>query len=196
MWEDYYREIEGRSPRQLFLDALELADGPGVAVDLGCGDGTETLALLAGGWTVVAVDSAPEGIARLRASVPASATGRLTTLIAPFHEAELPQADLVYAGLSLPFCHPSDFGEAWRRSAGAVRLGGVFAAHFFGTRDTWAGTPDMTFHTRDEVEALFHGLEIERLDEQEVDGQAFSGPKHWHVFHVIARRKEQARWES
>lgn len=175
MWEDYYREIEGRSPRQLFLDALELADGPGVAVDLGCGDGTETLALLAGGWTVVAVDSAPEGIARLRASVPASAAGRLTTL---------------------PFCHPSDFGEAWRRSAGAVRLGGVFAAHFFGPRDTWAGTSEMTFHTRDEVEALFHGLEIERLDEQEVDGQAFSGPKHWHVFHVIARRKEQARWES
>jgi SAM-dependent methyltransferase len=195
-WEDYYRAIEGRSPRQLFLDALELTNGPGVAVDLGCGDGTETLALLTVGWTVVAVDAAPEGIARLRAAVPTATAARLTTLVTPFHEAELPQADFVYAGLSLPFCHPSDFAEAWRRSTGAVGPRGVFAAHLFGPRDTWAGTPDMTFHTRDDVEALFHGFEVERLDEQDEDGQAVSGPKHWHVFHVIARRKEDVTWVS
>ena len=191
VWEDYYRAVEGRSPRQLFLDALELANGPGVAIDLGCGDGTETLALLDSGWTVVAVDAAPEGIARLRASAAASAAARLTTLVSPFHETALPQADFVYAGLSLPFCEPSHFGEAWKRSAGAVRPGGILAAHFFGPRDTWAGSPDMTFHTRDDVEALLDAFEVERLDEQDEDGQAVSGPKHWHVFHVIARRKER-----
>jgi hypothetical protein len=26
------------------------------------------------------------------------------------------------------------------------------------------------------------------LQETEEDGQAFSGPKHWHVFNVIGRR--------
>ena len=163
-WEDYYRAIEGRAPRRLFLDALDFAQGPGIAVDLGCGDGTETLALLADGWAVVA----------------------------PFHEAELPQADLVYAGLSLPFCDPADFGEAWTRSAGAVRPGGVLAAHFFGPRDSWAGSPDMTFHARDDLDALLEGFEIRRLEEQDEDGAAVSGPKHWHVFHVIAQRKGSA----
>ena len=188
-WEDYYRAIEGRAPRALFLDALTFLPDPGVAVDLGCGDGTETLALLADGWTVVAADGAPEGIARLLASVPADAADRLTTLVAPFHELDLPQADFVYAGLSLPFCAPENFAEAWRRITGAVRAEGVVAAHFFGPKDSWADNPDMTFHTRAEVESLLDGFELRRFEEQDEDGEAVSGPKHWHVFHVIAAKR-------
>lgn len=192
-WEDYYRAVEGRAPRPLFVEALGLTQRPGVGVDLGCGDGTETLALLAAGWTVVAVDAAPEGVERLSAAVPEAAAGRLTTLVAPFRQLELPEADFVYAGLSLPFCDPGDFGEAWRRITAAVRPGGVLAVHLFGPRDTWANTPDMTFHTREDVNALLGGFEIRRLDEQDEEGQAVSGPKHWHVFHVIATRRREER---
>jgi hypothetical protein len=46
----------------------------------------------------------------------------------------------------------------------------------------------MTFHTREEVVALLDGFDIRRLDEQDEDGEAVSGPKHWHVFHVVASR--------
>jgi SAM-dependent methyltransferase len=188
-WDEYYRAIEGRSPRPLFVDALAFAAGPGVAVDVGCGDGTETLALLADGWTVFAADAAPEAIERLRASVPAEGAGRLTTVVAPFHELELPAADFVYAGLSLPFCAPADFDEAWRRITGAVRADGILAVHLFGPRDSWANDPDMTFHTREEVEARLQGFDVRSLAEQDEDGQAVSGPKHWHVFHVIAAKR-------
>jgi trans-aconitate methyltransferase len=45
-WEDYYAAIEGRPPRQLFLDAIVPAGATGLAIDLGCGDGTETRELL------------------------------------------------------------------------------------------------------------------------------------------------------
>jgi hypothetical protein len=47
----------------------------------------------------------------------------------------------------------------------------------------------MTFHTRAEVEALLAEFEIQGLREQDADGEAVSGPKHWHVFHVIARKQ-------
>jgi hypothetical protein len=47
----------------------------------------------------------------------------------------------------------------------------------------------MTFHTRAEVDALFDGFDIVRFEEQDEDGQAVSGPKHWHVFHVIAAKR-------
>jgi hypothetical protein len=44
----------------------------------------------------------------------------------------------------------------------------------------------MTFLDRPTVDRLLAGLTVEMLDEEDADGHAFSGPKHWHVFHVIA----------
>lgn len=194
-WEDFYRWVEDRELRQVFVEALPLlpdareSRGELVAVDLGCGDGKETLELLSRGWTVLAVDGAPGGIARLLDSVPPAEAKRLSTTVAPFAEIEVPAADLVYAGLSLPFCDPDDFGLLWSRVVTALRPGGLFAGHFFGPRDTWFGTPDMTFHSPDEVEDLFTGFEVVSLREQDEDGFAASGPKRWHVFHVIARKR-------
>ena len=48
----------------------------------------------------------------------------------------------------------------------------------------------MTFHTEDAARALFDGFEVESFVEEDEDGESFDGPKHWHVFHVIARRPE------
>ena len=143
-WEDFYSAVEGRELRPLFVDAIPYlptatADEPPLtAVDLGCGDGAETLELLRRGWTVVAVDGSSAGIARLRQSVSPADLPRLTTLVAPFTEMSLPPADLVYAGLSLPFCDPRDFDAVWDTVASAVRPGGHFVGHFFGPHDTWA----------------------------------------------------------
>lgn len=50
------------------------------------------------------------------------------------------------------------------------------------------GSGALTFHTREQVLALLAGLDVEQLDEEERDGEAVSGPKHWHAFHVVARR--------
>jgi hypothetical protein len=35
---------------------------------------------------------------------------------------------------------------------------------------------------------LLDGLDIRRLEESERDGHAFSGPKHWHTFDILARK--------
>ena len=119
-WADYYDENEDREPRELLLEALS-GFGPGShdAVDLGCGSGIDTLAILERGWRVFATDAEAEGIRRLRSRVPAELTPALT---------------------------------------------------------------------RDDSRALFDGFQIERFEEEEKDGEACSGPKHWHLFHVLARR--------
>ena len=67
-WEVYYESLKGREPRALFTEVLAKFAGwtPSSsqslssprqrhAVDLGCGDGNETLALLETGWTVLAI---------------------------------------------------------------------------------------------------------------------------------------------
>jgi hypothetical protein len=69
-----------------------------------------------------------------------------------------------------------------------ARPGGVFAGQLFGIRDRWADDPDMTFHARHQAEVLLDGLDIVLLAETERDGHAFSGPKHWHIFDIFARK--------
>ena len=197
-WEGYFRAVQDRALREVFVEALPLLPtAPNerrlVAVDLGCGDGKESLELLALGWTVLATDRAPEGIQRLLESVPPEASERLTTRIAAFTEVDFPAADLVFAGLSLPFCGPADFERVWEGIVTALRPGALFVGHLFGPHDTWAGTPDMNFHSRTEVEELLTGFEIIALREEDEDGQAVGGPKHWHLFHVIARKRPAER---
>jgi hypothetical protein len=46
----------------------------------------------------------------------------------------------------------------------------------------------VTAHTEDEVRGLLQDLEIEHFAEVEEDGKAMNGPKHWHLYEVIAQR--------
>ena len=55
----------------LLAACQRLGAGAGrMAIDLGCGDGTDTLALLDRGWSVLAVDIEPAGLALLRSRIP------------------------------------------------------------------------------------------------------------------------------
>jgi SAM-dependent methyltransferase len=194
-WEGYYKGIEGRKPRPLFLEALARFEAksdpssPWHAIDLGCGDGTETLALLETGWQVLAIDREPAAIARVQAKARVEHQLQLQTRIGSFEALELPETDFVYAGYSLPFCRPESFERLWANITACLRPGGRFAGQLFGIRDSWADNPGMTFHATEQVNHLLApGFEIETLREVDEDGNSFSGPKHWHVFDIIARK--------
>jgi SAM-dependent methyltransferase len=192
-WDDYYNKIQGRVPRQLLLDAVEKfpAQIGFRAIDLGSGDGTESAVLLSRGWHVLAVDGESAGIKRLLEKVPKEGQARLQTQTAKFEEVVLPSADLIHASYSIPFCHPSHFPTLWDKITNALNSSGRFAGQFFGVHDTWADNKDMTFHTEEQVRALLHNFETEYFHEEDADGQAASGPKHWHVYTVIARKKSE-----
>jgi len=189
-WDDYYKKIQGRAPRQLLLDVLEKYPEQASlhAVDLGCGDGTESAVLLSRGWHVLAVDGETAALQHLMEKVPEDAQARLQTQMTKFEEMTFPTVDLIHASLSLPFCHPDHFPTLWEKITAAVKPGGRFAGHFFGVRDSWANQKDMTCHTEEQVHALLENFEIESFHEMDEDGQAASGPKHWHMFTVIARK--------
>jgi SAM-dependent methyltransferase len=191
-WPAYYRHSSGREPRPLFVKGMSLAAeagiGTGQAIEIGFGDGTESLALLRAGWRVLAVDPTPQAAEYLLEQAPPHAVDRLEIQTAPAQAVELPPFDLLYAGYALSFLETNEFRRFWTGVRAALRPGGIVIVNVFGVHDTWAGDPFMTFLERDAVERMAAGLEVLALDEEDVDGDSFVGPKHWHVFDLVARR--------
>jgi len=191
-WAAYYRHTLGREVRPLFARGLEAARAAGVtagqAVEIGFGDGTETLALLDAGFRVLAVEASGAAADVLRPRLAAGAEGRLDVAIAPAESVSLPSFDLLYSGYVLSFLSPEAFRTFWAGVRARLRPGGLLVFNIFGVRDTWAVEPGMTFLDLDGVHGLLDGLELLDLQEEDKDGDAFSGPKHWHLFDVIARR--------
>jgi SAM-dependent methyltransferase len=191
-WSDYYRAQEGRDVRATFTAGLEASGGQGLvrgglAVDLGCGDGVETRALVRAGWRVLAIDGDVGVAERVTAGLTESERDAVTVERRRFEELrELPAADFVYAGFALPFCDPDAFPRVWRSLRTSLKPGGVFAGELFGVHDDWASRPGMNTHDRAGVERLLMGLDVVSLIEDDRDGRSFEGPKHWHVFHVVA----------
>ena len=183
----FFAAEEHREPRPLVGRALAAA-GPAdgrAAVDLGCGRGIETRALLEAGWSVTAVDASESGLALLAASAPGE---RLRVVHSRLEDHVVAPVHLVHASYSLPYCPPEHFERMWQGIRDALLPGGVLAGQLFGVRDTWAGElEDATFLTAEEVGRLLAGLEVLELTELEEESTSGRGPKTWHVFEVLAR---------
>lgn len=208
-WTRYFDAVKGLPPRETLLRAIELfelevrasqqlptTDRRLLAIDVGCGEGRDTFELLRRGWNVIAIDSAEEAIVRVLEGAPVEHLQRLEVRQQRFEDARLPVniADLTNCSFSIPHCDPEEFPGAWARLTGAIKPRGRFAGQLFGVNDEWARKPDgitRTYHTREQVIELLRAanLEAEMLDEVERDGKnAYGEPKHWHVFHIVARK--------
>lgn len=185
--------MAGQPARGILLKALALFEAPQAqpkfAIDLGCGSGRDSLALLEQGWQVLAIDGEAEAIAALEQATPPAWRSRLQTQQVTFEAMSLPPADLINASFALPFCSPENYDAVWQKITQAVNPHGRFVGQFFGPRDEWAAKPSMTFHTAEQVKTLLTPFEIETFKEVEEDGQTATGqPKHWHLFTVIAQK--------
>lgn len=193
-WTDYYDAVEGRPPRNTLLTALRhfASEPSGVdfAVDLGCGDGRDAVELLRQGWRVLAIDGEEKAIARLTQR-PDIDSSRLETRVERFEELTLPPSvDLINASFCLQFCPPEVFPEFWQKIVTALRIGGRFCGQLIGNRDTWAEFSHMNHHTREQVDRLLQSFEVELLEEEDHPGKTALGvEKHWHIFHIVARKK-------
>jgi tellurite methyltransferase len=185
----YYQATAGRSPRELYRQVVRSFTEPGLAVDLGCGIGNETVDLLNRGWRVLALDAQSEAISLLEARIPPEQRDLLETRVASFEALALPPVDFIWAGLSLPFCPPEYFGNMWSKITAALKPGGRFAGDFFGNRHAWAGRPGMTTHSIEQVKALTGSLTLEYFIEEEGEtGTVSDGIQHWHAFALVLRK--------
>jgi SAM-dependent methyltransferase len=188
-WAEYYRKTAGRPPRSTLLFALDRFAAPGFAVDLGCGEGRDTIELLRRGWSVLALDAEPSAIGGLTARSDLPAGVHLETRVARFEDAVWPVADLVNASFALFFCGPGAFAPLWDKLIASLKPGGRFAGQLLGDRDSWAGRRHVVVHNDAAVAALLLGLTVEMHEIEETDGVTPRGEaKHWHLHHLVLRK--------
>lgn len=192
LWARYAEGTAGRDPMHFLDVALEKTDGHEgrgrLVVDLGSGAGNEALVFLDNGWSVLAVDAEPRALEILDQRVDLAKRPNIQMRLGSFHEIDLPEADLVFASLSLPFAG-DHFEAALGSGLRAVRPGGWFVGVLFGHNDTWATEPDVFTVDRDLIAAAFEEFENLEIEEEEFDGPSGAGPKHWHWYVVSAKRE-------
>jgi SAM-dependent methyltransferase len=192
-WAAFAAATAGRGPLEYFQSAMEFVDGNRgagrQAIDLGCGGGADTRALLARGWRVLAVDAEPGADRLVSTGLTDSRRELLDISIGRFHEVALPPADLVYAQFSLPFA-----GQHFERSVEvaleAVIPGGAFVGQLFGVNDDWVAEEGAVVVDRSWVDRTFDRFEHTEFEEQEFDAPygTDGGTRHFHFFDIRARR--------
>ncbi len=103
---------------------------------------------------------------------------------------KIPQLDLVMARFIIPFYSRHRFSHRWKKMQEKIKPGGYFIGNFFhpdfGVFSS-EEKADMTFHTKEQVRALFAEYDIFRL--QEVKRALFHQEGIEHYYEVVARKK-------
>ncbi len=162
------------------------------AVDVGCGEGRDTIEILRRGYCVLGIDANSDALVRLQERAAMHGfTSQLKTQVLPFESLILPIGiDLINASFSLPFCLPDYFELLWQKIYVALKPGGFFCGQLFGVRDTWAKYQNISCHSREEVAQLLAPFREEFFLEEERHGETALGvPKHWHIFHFVGRKE-------
>ena len=186
----YYKNTEGKEPHENLQRFLNMKINPGKAIDIGCGAGRDTIALIKNGWTVTAIDgrNTEQMISK---SLTEDELKRFNFERQEFENLKLEKSNLVVANFSLPFCNKNYFNEAWNRIKNSILQDGYFVGNFFGKRDEWKKTkPNLIYFSKDEVLNLFNDFDIISFEEIERDGITGEGKqKYWHLFNVMAKKK-------
>lgn len=174
------------APLKSALQLLSATPSDAMAVDLGCGSGRDTAALLRFGFHVMAVDGRREALLRVlrRADVDPA---RLTCQLASFPDVDLPEdVRLINASHSLHFCPPASFMRFWAYLWDRLAPGGRICGHLFGVHDHFGKNESLSTFDADQVRALLAPFDVEMYTESRgrVPGK--------HVFRFVARKPRRA----
>ncbi len=193
-WEDLY---SGQAPRwsgRVNPRLVEVVDSlaPGTALDLGCGEGGDTVWLASRGWQVTAVDVAEAALDRTLQHVAALAEQVRVerhdlTRTFPEGSYDLVSAQFLQSPLELPR------SVVLGRAAAAVAPGGLLLVVEHGSSPPWGWDPEQVFPTPHEVLTEI-GLDlahwtVERLDSPEREATGPQGEIDTMIDTVLALRR-------
>ena len=190
-WIQYYDKTKKEYPRnnvKFLIDSLNLKSTN--AIDLGCGQGNDTVYLINNDFKVLGIDKENvEEIIRERLSQDKQKYFQFKKQ--KLEDLKIPNTDLIIANFSLSFCKKEYFKLMWQKIVESININGYFVGTIFGIKDSWnKECRDMSFFTREEAEKLFKQFKIIRFEEIENDKPTALGEeKHWHFYSIIAQKE-------
>jgi len=197
---EYFDATEKRETREDLKRAINLVRGPKIAIDCGCGAGSDIAFLRANGFQVHAFDVEPEAIQRCEKRFIDDQKVSLTQC--SFEAFVYPSASLVVADSSLCFCPEEKFDVVWQKIIDSILPEGVFAGSFVGCDDTMAGPnyqkddfwPDVYVTTEGKIKRWFKDFSIESFTEHKSSGSGFDGEaQSWHRYMVVAVKESKLK---
>jgi len=193
--EEYYDATTFGEMRSDLLQAIELTKEPKIAIDCGCGAGSDIERLATLGFTVYGYDLEDESISRCKERFKNNSDVILSR--DSFSTFEYPRASLVLADASLFFCPENEFNYVWQKIYACLFAEGIFCGSFLGPYDTMASPsyskdsfwPNSLVFREEEVKLLFKKYEVCNFTEHRLSGETAQGVPHdWHIFSVVARK--------
>lgn len=191
IWRQYYQKALSRSHAKRTEFAVRLNETDSlVAIDCGCGTGSDIDFLQQQSYQVYGFDINPDAIAICRDRFGSKSLVEITK--SSFEHYDYPKTSLVIANMSLLFADPEQFDCTWNKIQSAIEIGGVFAGDFMGEKDGWAlnyRTPTSSF-TESQVRALFAHFDIVRFNERNEQAKTSLGKmKYWHIYSIVAVKR-------
>ncbi|WP_444924369.1 class I SAM-dependent methyltransferase [Microbulbifer sp. DLAB2-AF] len=195
---NYYDSTEHSDTREDLIFALSKVKGKGVAVDCGCGAGSDIAYLRSNNFTVHAFDIENESISRCRKRFKDDEQVILSR--DSFNTFHYPESSLVVADASLFFCPEKDFESVWLKITNSLTEGGIFCGSFLGPKDTMAGPEydkeafwsDTLIMNESKIKKHLSNFELLKWNEHDFLGETADGtPHHWHIFSIVARKKSK-----
>lgn len=190
-WLDYYEDKKLSKVRETTLQGVSefkksiFEEKNIVAIDLGCGDGTDINALLMVADKVVAIDSSLSSKKVVEEKFNKGVEFNLDS----FEEVDLPSCHIVNASYSLPFCNRKAFLNLWEKIESSLVKDGIFCGHFFGVNSINLNNNILTLLEEEVILDLFKKFKIVEIKEEMkpyFHRNKYVGERH--IYSVIARK--------
>ncbi|WP_305856102.1 class I SAM-dependent methyltransferase [Balneatrix alpica] len=190
-WRQYYKKALSRPhhPRtELAVQSNESCSK--VAIDCGCGTGSDIVYLSEQGFYVFGFDVNADSI-----SICCDRFGSKNNVCLSqqsFETFDFPKSGVVIANSSLFFANPDTFKVTMQKITSSIAIGGVFAGDFLGYKDSWASGFRVSTApvTKSDLLGIFASFDILDFSERDEFGKTLIGvKKYWHTYSLIAKRR-------
>jgi len=191
IWRQYYERALSRPHLKRSEFAVRLNESNlKVAIDCGCGTGSDIHYLEQQGYQVYGFDINSDSIAICNGRFEEKALVDICE--SSFESFDYPMCGVIIANSSLFFADSEHFEETWSKINASIKIGGVFAGDFMGNKDSWAQnyrSPTSPL-SESKVKSLFADFELVRFNERDEKSMTSLGRmKHWHTYSVVAVKR-------